>query len=223
MIQNKNTLFKKVRINQSLSQEDFGKKLGISRSTVAKIEANKQILSEKTEVNLIKSFPNDPNLENLRVKSTQVNTQVSNHLNTSIHKNSENLEIDSEVDFNENAWKLCVDKANELYDIHDAILKVLNITRIGKTIRISKKELDVLNSFKEIGFNKIMDLSFDGLLNNNTDYKSLNYKKFLDDMNISLNIANKMLLNYIDEAQYIVFNDKEKRPYLIYAENFLED
>lgn len=125
--------------------------------------------------------------------------------------------------YNQVAWKACIDKANELYEIKEAILKVLNMTKVGREINISQNEVDVLNNFQELGFDKLMKLSFHGLLKKDTEYETFDYVQLLQEINMNIEIANKMLLNYIDDAQYAVFNDEDKRPYLIYPENFLHD
>ena len=125
--------------------------------------------------------------------------------------------------YNQVAWKACIDKANELYEIKEAILKVLNMTKVGREIKISQNEVDVLNNFQELGFDKLMKLSFNGLLKKDNEYESFDYVQLLQEINMNIEIANKMLLNYIDDAQYAVFNDEDKRPYLIYPENFLHE
>ena len=152
-----------------------------------------------------------------------------------------NLNFDAENDFisenieNENrskkdtkeSWQSlfnkCTDKANELSDISDAILKVLNMSKVGNMIKLPKKEIDVLKNFEEIGRVKLLKLGFDGLLNKNNEYIEYDYENLLEEINININIANQLLLKYIDEVQFAVFCDNDKRPYLIYPDNFLQD
>jgi len=52
-----NSYFTKLRKSQGLTQEQFAQKLGISRSLVAKIEANKQDVTKKVKEKLHNVFP----------------------------------------------------------------------------------------------------------------------------------------------------------------------
>jgi hypothetical protein len=123
----------------------------------------------------------------------------------------------------DNWFDLCLEKANELEEIQQAILKVLNMSKAGNEIKLSKKEVDVLNSFYEMGSQRLMNMSFEGLLKKNKNYESFDYENLLNELNINISIANKMLLNYINEVQFAVFCDTNKRPYLIYPENFYNE
>ena len=68
-MENKNNLsFKTIRQNQGFTQEEFAKLLGVSRSTVAKIENEQMGVSDKIIQKLIINFPNDSKLYNLYTK-----------------------------------------------------------------------------------------------------------------------------------------------------------
>lgn len=215
---------KQIRETNKLTQDKFAESINISRGSLSQIESERANATVEILKNIINTYNLDANYffkdnEELNVlPNIPPNTPPNDNLNIKNDKiNNKSIGF-----FNEAAWNSCIEKANELYEIHEAILKVLNITKVGTMITLSSKEIEVLNSFKEIGYDRLMKLSFDGLLKKNTDFEMFNYENLLNEINISINIANKMLLNYIDEAQFAVFNDTDKRPYLIYAENFAE-
>lgn len=67
MIEDFNQKFLEIRKNEGLTQQQFAEKLGISRSSVAKIEAKKQDVTRKVREKLLIYYDNDINsIQNIK-------------------------------------------------------------------------------------------------------------------------------------------------------------
>lgn len=67
MLEDFNQKFLEIRKNEGLTQQQFAEKLGISRSSVAKIEAKKQDVTRKVRERLLIYYPNDTNtIQNIK-------------------------------------------------------------------------------------------------------------------------------------------------------------
>ena len=209
---------------KNITREKFFKDLGMTYGNFTGKAKETPVNSNAIENILLKYDDINPEWlltgkgEILKTNLQKTMKQASEPISSNELKKVEIKEI-SNLKWND-LFQLCAEKANELSSINEAILKVLNMSKVGDEIKISRKEVDVLNSFNEIGNEKIISMAFEGLLNKN--HESFDYHSFLNELNININIANKMLLNYIDEVQFAVFCDTDKRPYLIYPENFYD-
>lgn len=74
MIANFNQKFTQIRKNEGLTQEQFAEKLGISRSSVAKIEANKQEITKNVREKILEKFPNSI----ISIQKDQNDTEATN-------------------------------------------------------------------------------------------------------------------------------------------------
>lgn len=204
---------------KGINKSNFYKSTGLSNGFLDKV---KDVGVSKLEL-ILKSYP-ELSMEWLIFGTGNMLNFNFETENNSISESAENKGPKKD---NKESWQTlfnkCTDKANELSDITEAILKVLNMSKAGNMIKLPKEEIDVLKNFEEIGRVKLLKLGFDGLLNKNYDYKEYNYENLLEEININISIANQLLLKYIDEVQFAVFCDNDKRPYLIYPDNFLQD
>lgn len=78
MFKKYNDIFLKTRLREGLTQEQFAEKLLISRSTVAKIESNRQDVSKKTVGKLCELFPDSIN----SIQNDNNETKTSDFLKT---------------------------------------------------------------------------------------------------------------------------------------------
>lgn len=204
---------------KGINKSNFYKSTGLSNGFLDKV---KDVGVSKLEL-ILKSYP-ELSMEWLIFGTGNMLNFNFETENNSISESAENKGHKKD---NKESWQTllnkCTDKANELSDITEAILKVVNMSKAGNMIKLPKEEIDVLKNFEEIGRVKLLKLGFDGLLNKNYDYKEYNYENLLEEININISIANQLLLKYIDEVQFAVFCDNDKRPYLIYPDNFLQD
>lgn len=210
-----------IRESKGLNQSDFAKIIDKGASLISAYEKGVSL----PPINIIQLIASEfkYSIDDIVNKDLSQNNYNGKENIDSDLKNTENESSSGSGFYNQKAWKSCIEKADELYELKEAILKVLNMTKIGRKINISQNEVDVLNNFQELGYNKLMKLSFNGLLKKDNEYETFDYVQLLQEINMNIEIANKMLLNYIDDAQYAVFNDEDKRPYLINPENFLHD
>jgi len=99
-MENKNNLsFKTIRQNQGFTQEEFAKLLGVSRSTVAKIENEQMGVSDKIIQKLIINFPNDSKLYNLYTKKGNLkgNLNYTNNEFLDVKTNNDTLILEKTI------------------------------------------------------------------------------------------------------------------------------
>lgn len=86
MFENFNEKFIQIRKNEGLTQEQFAEKLGISRSSVAKIEANRQEITKNVREKVLEKFPNSI----ISIQKESKNTEVAN-INTVVKWKNETV------------------------------------------------------------------------------------------------------------------------------------
>lgn len=206
---------------KNITKSQFYKSTGLSNGFLDKV---KDIGVSKLEL-ILKSYP-ELSTEWLIFGTGSMIKFNSEHDNKKVLPNIENTDLSINKTKNE-SWEFlmnkCIDKANELSNISDAILKVLNMSVVGNIVKLPKEEINVIKNFEEIGRVKLLKLSLDGLLKKDYQYLEYDYKNLLEELNININIAYQLLLKYIDIVQFAVFCDNDKRPYLIYPDDFLSD
>ena len=79
---NFNNIFIQIRKNQDLTQTEFAQKLGVSRSLVAKIEANQQEISKNVYKKLLEKYPDEMKKYNLIDKNYTFDFVSLQELNT---------------------------------------------------------------------------------------------------------------------------------------------
>jgi|GEM_PF-5850536 len=196
-----NVIFRDIRKNHGLTQSEFAKKIGVSRSLVAKIESDNQDVSKKIIEKIANVFPDDTNLYNFKLEITHsINESLREKL--SIDKNYSDL---SEIYYLNKFNPKVLKSETKLFLISyrqrllDSLQLLFSICRVLKyfgyeftkeeiedityfdsftmTIKDIEKQHDLLNQELKINLINLLDNSLFGIINKYT-YK---IETYLDD------------------------------------------
>lgn len=133
----------KLREKQGLTQTDFAKKIGVSRSTIAKLETEQTNLSKNLLNKILDRFPNELELIDSIREDLKIN-KPSNDYELSI--NDKKFLNDNYISYEKNSilyyyLNLSDKELEKLYnyhrsDIKDKILSLNNLYKISRTLKL---------------------------------------------------------------------------------------